>query len=180
MGGSGSSRVGWPAKLSSAAHRPGERAAKMPTEGEATFTDEQKEEFKQAFYAFDDDGGGTIGKEELAQLLDALGENLTDEEVGAMMREVDQDGSGVIDFDEFLGMMKKKMMNENWEDEIRDAFNLLDKDGSGLVSASELRHVVTDFCGKLTAEDVNEIMVDADVNADGQLDYHEFLRLMTF
>ena len=29
-----------------------------------------------------------------------------------MMREVDEDGSGQIDFDEFLGMMKKKMMNE--------------------------------------------------------------------
>jgi len=39
---------------------------------------------------------------------------------------------------------------------------------------------VTDFCGKLTAEDVNEIMADADINNNGQLDYQEFLRLMTF
>jgi len=77
-----------------------------------TFTDEQLEEFKQAFYAFDDDGGGSIGKEELTQLLEALGENLTEDEIGAMMREVDEDGSGQIDFEEFLGMMKKKMMNE--------------------------------------------------------------------
>merc|ERR1712166_83104 len=146
----------------------------------ALFTDEQKEEFKQAFYTFDNDGGGTIGREELAELLEALGENLTDDEIGRMMREVDEDGSGQIDFDEFLGMMAKKMMNENWEDEIQDAFNLLDKDGSGLVSAAELRHVVTDFCAKLDAEEVNEIMEEADINKNGQLDYQEFLRLMTF
>ena len=39
---------------------------------------------------------------------------------------------------------------------------------------------VTDFCGKLTTDDVHEIMADADIDGNGQLDYQEFLRLMTF
>ena len=39
-------------------------------------------------------------------------DSLTDDEISRMMREVDEDGSGQIDFDEFLGMMRNKMMNE--------------------------------------------------------------------
>jgi len=142
------------------------------------WSDEQIEEFKQAFYSFDQDGEGTIGREELGELLTALGENLSEMEVDNMLAEVDEDGSGQVDFDEFLGMMQKKMSTDWIDDEIRDSFALLDKDGGGLISADELKHVVTDFCGKLTEAEVNDLLSEADITGDGLLSFEEFHKLM--
>lgn len=144
------------------------------------FSDLQVEEFRVAFDAFDEDGGGCIGREELAQLLDALGENLTDTEVNQMVATVDADGSGEIEFSEFLTMMQNKIDGIDMQKDIRDAFNLLDKDGSGFISSNELKHVVTDFCGKLTDTHVNQLLKEYDLNTDGKLSYDEFYSLMTF
>merc|ERR1712100_797365 len=144
------------------------------------WSDEQIDEFKQAFYSFDEDGEGTIGRSELGDLLEALGENLTSGEVDEMMAEVDSDGSGQIDFEEFLCMMQAKMSDDQLEKEIMDSFALLDKDGSGLISADELKHVVTDFCGKLSEPEVNELLSEADISGDGLLSYEEFYKIMMF
>ena len=43
-----------------------------------------------------------------------------------MMNEVDKDGTGSIDFPEFLAMMALKINEQNAEDEIREAFKVFD------------------------------------------------------
>ena len=53
--------------------------------------------------------------------------------------------SRTIDFPEFLTMMARKMKDTDAEEEISEAFRVFDKDGSGLISAAELRHVMTDL-----------------------------------
>ena len=50
-------------------------------------------------------------------------------------------GSGEIDFDEFLQLMASKQANMTMEDELRGAFNVFDKDGSGYISSDELKQV---------------------------------------
>lgn len=50
-------------------------------------------------------------------------------------------GSGEIDFDEFLTLMAAKQSNMTMEDELRGAFNIFDKDGSGFISSDELKQV---------------------------------------
>lgn len=50
-------------------------------------------------------------------------------------------GSGEIDFDEFLQLMASKQANMTMEDELRNAFNVFDKDGSGYISSDELKQV---------------------------------------
>ena len=47
--------------------------------------------------------------EELATIIQSLNENPTKEEVQDMIGEVDADGSGTIDFEEFLNIMARKM-----------------------------------------------------------------------
>lgn len=47
--------------------------------------------------------------EELAAVIQSLNENPTKEEVRDMIGEVDADGSGTIDFEEFLDIMARKM-----------------------------------------------------------------------
>lgn len=50
-------------------------------------------------------------------------------------------GSGEIDFNEFLQLMAAKQSNMTMEDELRNAFNVFDKDGSGYISSEELKQV---------------------------------------
>ena len=74
-----------------------------------------------------------------------------------MINEVDADGNGTIDFPEFLSIMAKKMKDTDTEKELLEAFEDFDRDGNGLISAAELRHVMTNLGEKLTDEEVAEI-----------------------
>ena len=57
------------------------------------------------------------------------------------------------------------------EEEIREAFRVFDKDGNGFISAAELRHVMTNLGEKLTDEEVDEMIREADIDGDGQVNY---------
>jgi len=64
-----------------------------------------REELKTAFRLYDRDGLGYITPAVLKEILLELDNKLTDEELNDIVEEVDSDGSGSIDFDEFLAMM---------------------------------------------------------------------------
>merc|ERR1719321_846314 len=57
---------------------------------------------KQEFDAYDEDRSGYIDVKELKELLEKLGEELSEEELDQAFRELDQDGSGEIEFFEFV------------------------------------------------------------------------------
>ena len=62
-----------------------------------------------AFRVFDVDGSGKISRQELTTLLakDSVTKSLGMKQIEAMIKEVDNDGDGEIDFDEFMQMMRK-------------------------------------------------------------------------
>jgi calmodulin len=93
---------------------------------------------------------------------------------------VDADGSGTIDFPEFLTMMARKMTNADTEEELIEAFKVFDKDGNGLISAAELRHVMTNLGEKLTDEEVEEMIREADKDGDGHVNYEGRLNYLPF
>ena len=62
-------------------------------------------EFRDAFNSVDKDGSGEIDARELKQLCEECGEVLTDDDVAKMMAMADSDGSGRIDFWEFVTLM---------------------------------------------------------------------------
>ncbi|NXX43172.1 CALMS protein, partial [Tricholaema leucomelas] len=142
-------------------------------------SEEQIAEFKEAFSLFDRDGDGCITTKELGTVMRSLGQNPTEAELRGMVGELDADGSGTVDFPEFLSLMARKMRDTDSEEEIREAFRVFDKDGNGYISAAELRHVMTNLGEKLTDEEVDEMIKEADGNNDGQVNYEEFVRIMT-
>ena len=62
--------------------------------------DEEKQ-ISQSFKVFDVDGDGKISIEDLKFMMESLGEQLTDEELADVMKEIDSNGNNCIDFDEF-------------------------------------------------------------------------------
>ncbi len=57
------------------------------------------------------------------------------------------------------------------QDEIRDAFKVFDSDGNGYISAAELRHVMHNLGEKLKDEEVDEMIREADIDGDGQINF---------
>ena len=102
-------------------------------------TDEQIAEFKEAFALFDKDGDGTVSTKELGVVMRALGQNPTDAEVTEMIKEVDIDGNGEVDFDEFCGLMIKKMNENEPEEELVEVFKIFDKNNDERIDAEDLK-----------------------------------------
>jgi calmodulin len=75
----------------------------------------------------------------------SLGQNPTEAELHDMIGEIDTQGNGTIEFPEFLTMMARKMQDPDSEEEIKEAFKVFDKDGTGYISAEELKHVMTNL-----------------------------------
>jgi len=149
---------------------------KFQSTGVDSMTEEQIEEFKEAFNLFDKNGDGTITPKQLGTAMRSFGQNPTDDQLRDMTNEVDCDGNGTIDFPEFLVMMSRQMRES--EDEIKEAFKVFDKDGTGSISAAELRHVMSNLGEKLTDAEIEEMVREADVNGDGQVNYDQFVQMM--
>jgi len=70
------------------------------------------------------------------------------------------------------------MKDTDSEEELREAFRVFDKDGSGSITAAELRHIMSNLGEKLTDEELDEMVREADPDGDGTVDYSAFVRAM--
>lgn len=78
------------------------------------------------------------------------------------------DNSGTIDFEEFLAMVSQRV---DYDEELRNAFCLFDKDGSGYISSSELKAAMNNFDENLTDEEIEEMIREADLDGDGEISF---------
>ncbi|XP_013771959.1 calmodulin-A-like isoform X1 [Limulus polyphemus] len=142
-------------------------------------TEEQVAEFKEAFMLFDKDSDGRITATELGIVMKSLGQQPTEKELRNMVEMVDQDGNGTIEFNEFLFMMSKKMKESDREEELSEAFKVFDRNGDGFISSSELSHVMFNLGEKLTEDDIEDMIKEADLDGDGLVNYQEFVTILT-
>uniref|UniRef100_A0A8C5R918 Troponin C, skeletal muscle n=1 Tax=Leptobrachium leishanense TaxID=445787 RepID=A0A8C5R918_9ANUR len=139
------------------------------------------QEFKAAFDMFDTDGGGDISTKELGTVMRMLGQTPTKEELDAIIEEVDEDGSGTIDFEEFLVMMVRQMKEDaqgKSEEELAECFRIFDKNADGYIDSEELAEILRSSGESITDEEIEELMKDGDKNNDGKIDFDEFLKMM--
>ena len=102
------------------------------------FTDEEISQLKQAFALFDLDCNGFITNDELGTVLRKMGQEPTDEEVAQMIAEIDEDGDGTIDFDEFCELMEKRMSDDSTEADIIEVFKVFVPDISEIPTLNVL------------------------------------------
>ena len=137
-------------------------------------------EYMEAFDIFDKNGDGKITPAELEDVIKSLGMNPIDAFLQAkwMIKEVDQNGDGTVDFADFCSMMERKNKKADPKIEIRNAFHVFDKDGNNFISPDELRNAMATLKIVLTDVEFNALIKAADTDGDGQLDYEEFEMLM--
>lgn len=146
----------------------------MNSNHSSSLSEKKVKELKEAFVLFDKDGDGHIDRAELGTVMRSLGHNPSDSELQDMIHEVDTDGNGKIDFEEFLTMMSRRTEPENGEEEMRQAFRVLDADGNGYISPHELHRVMRNLGENLTEDEISEMVKQADLDGDGRINYEDF------
>ena len=131
---------------------------------------------------FDKDGDGTITLSELAAVMHSLGQQPTEDELQIMMNSVDVDQNGVIDIDEFIGLMRTHFYSDenapNADAELLEAFRIFDRNGDGFITEDELKQALLNLGERLTGEELREMITAADKDGNGLIDYSEFIAMM--
>ena len=74
---------------------------------------------------------------------------------------------------------KKFELTEEQKQEIREAFDLFDTDGSGTIDAKELKVAMRALGFEPKREEIKKMIADVDTNNSGVIDYNEFIDMMT-
>merc|ERR1711872_560340 len=135
-------------------------------------------DFKDAFERIDKEGTGEIPTSELGAVMRMLGHQLKPDQLQEFIEEVDGDGSGFVDFDEFLVLMTKKTKEAEEEKEAREAFRILDKEGKGTIDAQVLKEILLALDETMSEADVDEMVDEIDEDGSGAVDYEEFKAVM--
>eukprot|EP00090_Calanus_glacialis_P008901 TRINITY_DN17216_c0_g1_i1.p1 TRINITY_DN17216_c0_g1~~TRINITY_DN17216_c0_g1_i1.p1 ORF type:complete len:176 (+),score=57.81 TRINITY_DN17216_c0_g1_i1:25-528(+) len=144
----------------------------------ANLTNEKLVEYQEIFSFFDRDGGGSISSVELGQVMRTFGWNPTELELQEMINEIDQDGNGAISFNEFVWLMTREIHDNDIEEEIREAFRVFDRESYGFITVNDLTHVMQTLGEKLSAEETQELISEADLDGDGNVNYEEFVTML--
>jgi len=140
---------------------------------------DQIKNLRDTFLALDADGDGKLTVAEMKEGIHKSGLKEIPEDLQKIMEGVDSDGSGEIDYTEFLAatLDKKQYMQEDvcWQ-----AFRMFDKNGDGSISPDELKAVLgdTDVNDTLGTKAIAELLKEVDSNGDGQIDFQEFMQMM--
>lgn len=150
----------------------------MPVKKCISFNDEQVDEFRIGFDLFDSNKSGSITFQELKKGLDSLGQKITNEELEAILEEVDEEKDGEIDFPEFIEVLKKSMIKTDPEVILKECFDVFDDESIGLISIRDLSHSLK---RKLPEDDVQEIISLAkELNGNrDSLNFDQFKKLMS-
>ncbi|CAF0862845.1 unnamed protein product [Rotaria sordida] len=148
-------------------------------EQEFQLTDDQVSEIRDAFTMYDKERKGEIPTSILGTVMKNLGHNLKPDQLAECIDAVDGDGSGTVDFDEFLALMAKKTKEAEDERELREVFRVFDKNSRGVIDVADLKMIFKALDPDMPDDEVEQIISEVDEDGSGTVDYEEFYKLMT-
>ncbi|XP_030529677.1 probable calcium-binding protein CML41 [Rhodamnia argentea] len=147
-----------------------------PSSPTSTSTD-REHELREVFRRFDADGDGKISALELRAYFASIGEYMSHEEARSVVGELDTDGDCLIDFGDFLKLMK---MDSGGDDsDLRRAFEMFeDEKGSGSITPKGLQAMLRRLGDAKSYEECEDMIRVYDIDGNGVLDFQEFHQMM--
>ncbi|EGZ11892.1 hypothetical protein PHYSODRAFT_336386 [Phytophthora sojae] len=147
---------------------------------------------REQFAHYDTDSSGSINANELHKLFTNLGEQLTLNNVRELIKAIDTDGNGEVDFDEFLHLLRKQQDKNQYSasltlalmfgpkelTKLKQQFMILDIDGSGAIDESELQQLVKKLGRRADEFDLPAMMREVDADGSGSIGFNEFLQIV--
>lgn len=140
---------------------------------------DEVQEVKDAFDLFDTDSSGAVSVQELVDAMVSLGIDQKNESVFNMIKEIDTDGSGELEFAEWLEMMTARLTHKTPRSEIEKVFKLFDNDRTGEISLDNLKRVAGELGEEVSNEELQEMVMRNDVDKDGAWTLDDFYAVMT-
>ena len=153
---------------------------------------EQKTTILEIFSLFDHTEDNTILLKDVPVVLRSVGFMLDGEEMNEVMQDLEkcvmparsEKAKGpppvpVVTFSGFSTVVERLMKEIDNEKEIREAFQAFDREGDGQLLAVELRQILTNMGDKLTEDEVEEMLDEVDVGANGKVDYVKLAKILT-
>jgi len=137
------------------------------------------QQLNEMFALLDKNGDKRVTFYELKDGLDKLGKRDSLEELSRLVESVDLDGSGQIDYTEFIAAtLDRKSYLE--QEALWAAFQVFDRDRSGKISRSELAEVFgsDEVQGVFDAGELAKIVQECDTDNDGYIDFQEFMAMV--
>ena len=151
-----------------------------------TLSTKQIAEIQEKFLQFDDDQDGVIDKSELGAILRYMGQTPTEGEIQDILLKLDEDGTNVLEFPEFLKLMTslelqpvKAKFTQNEIKEMKSKFEMFDADGSGTICVEELGKLLRYLGYNPTEADVQNLLNSVDRDNTAKIEFLEFVDLMT-
>merc|ERR1712186_235788 len=137
---------------------------------------------KTCFDLFDTKKVDFLSADDLGEIMRAMGFRPTEEELKDLLAEIDEDGSGEIEFVEFCQLCAKFLVEdpdiETMKRELKDAFRIYDKAGEGFITMETLRGLISELLAPLTADELDGIIEELDEDGSGTMDFDEFCEMM--
>ena len=131
---------------------------------------------RKIFEEMDTNKSGTLNINEIKSGIDKMekAKEINDEEKENIIQKIDTDKSSKIEYNEFLAACLEQKVYLR-EENLLSAFMMLDFDGSGKISKSEIKKALN---GDIDNETLDKIIKDFDLDGDGEIDYKEFVEGM--
>merc|ERR1711962_159774 len=137
---------------------------------------------KTCFDLFDSKKQDFLSADDLDEILRAMGFRPSKEELMDILAEIDEDGSGEIEFAEFCKLCAKFLVEdpdiETMKRELKDALRIYDKAGEGFITMETLRGLISELLSPLSPEELDGIIEELDEDGSGTMDFDEFREMM--
>ncbi|KAF7809756.1 putative galacturonosyltransferase-like 1 [Senna tora] len=138
----------------------------------------REQELREVFRYFDGNGDGKISASELRSYFGSIGEYLSQEEAEGVISELDTDGDNLLEFSDFMRMMKKD--EENDGEDLKKAFEMFEwEKGSGCITPKGLQRMLQRLGDNKSHQECVAMIHAFDVDRNGVLDFNEFQQMMT-
>lgn len=143
-------------------------------------TDDELQEFKEAFSILDRAGKGKITAQELRDFLSSLGQiDPTIEEITELIKDVDKENKGAIDFPQFLQLMEMNSKGSDKDKQASQAFKMFETQSTDdAISVEKMQSVLEKLGETLTAEEIKDMIDEIEQNDKGQLTFNGFKRMI--
>ncbi len=138
-------------------------------------------EFDQLFLKFDENKNGNLSEEEFKCLLDhyIILHPEKKEKVQELQEQIEIDDLNPINQEEFRSLMYYYLACQNISEQLVEVFKIFDRQMENEISIVEIIHVFNKLGLRLSSEEVEQMLLEADDSGDGTLDFEEFILLLT-